>query len=137
MVIPQNHLCWEVHRPLAAPAVRRTRIRKRIAEKCARIWSSLCRPFDIAKQNPERSSNELGLFKPGKLGKSFQYLAVRLRQSDRGFLQVVWMRHNKVAKQYKCQIVWRVYGACRKLGRISAMVTRKHGGQPTEEHTRR
>jgi len=45
--------------------------RTRIAENSARIWSSLNGPFDIAKQNPQRSSYELRLFKPGKLGKSF------------------------------------------------------------------
>ena len=38
------------------------------------MWSSLNGPFNIAKQNPQRSANELRLFKPRKLGKSFQYL---------------------------------------------------------------
>jgi hypothetical protein len=82
------------------------------------MWSSLNGPFNIAKQNPQRSANELRLFKPRKLGKSFQYLAVGVGQSDCGLLQAVWMPHDKMVKQYKCQIVWRQYGACRKLGQI-------------------
>jgi hypothetical protein len=59
------------------------------------MWSSLNGPFDIAKQDPQRSSNELRLFKSGKLGKSFQYLAVGVGQSDCGLLQAVWMPHDK------------------------------------------
>jgi len=59
------------------------------------MWSSLNGPFNIAKQNPQRSANELRLFKPRKLGKSFQYLAVGVGQSDCGLLQAVWMPHDK------------------------------------------
>jgi len=76
------------------------------------MWSSLNGPFDIAKQNPQRSSYELRLFKPGKLGKSFQYLAVGIGQSDCGLLQAVWMPHDKSGEAIQMPncvaSVWRV-----------------------------
>ena len=76
--------------PARFPNIRRRigGLRRAISYCSAHIWSFLNGQFDVPKQNPQRSSNELRLFEPGKLGKSFQYLTVGLRQPDRGLLQV-------------------------------------------------
>jgi len=52
MLIPQNHYLLNARWRLGDIAERPETTRTRIAEKSARIWSSLNGPFDIAKQNP-------------------------------------------------------------------------------------
>jgi len=59
-----------------------------LAEKAALMWSFVSGQFDTTEQNAQRSSNDLRLFQPGKFRKSLQYLAIRLRQPDRGLLQL-------------------------------------------------
>ena len=58
------------------------------------ISSFLNGPFDTPKQDPQRGSHDLRLFKPGKVGKSLQDLAVSLSQPDCGLLQLRWIAHD-------------------------------------------
>jgi len=53
--------------------------------------------FDTPKQGAQRGSDDLRLFKPGKLGKSLQNLPVGLSQPDRGLLQIRQMPHDNRA----------------------------------------
>jgi len=93
---------------------------RRYAEKGTRIWSFLNGPFDTTKQNSQRSSNELRLFEPGKLRKSFQYLAVGLGQPDRGLFRIGWMPHDndgKAIRMPNCVAsVWRLAEIGTNLG---------------------
>lgn len=85
----------------------------------ARMWSFVNWQFDTTKQNPQRSSNDLRLFEPGKLPKSFQYLAVGLRKPDGGLLQIGRTLHDKDTEAIEipnCMAsVWRIAQIATKL----------------------
>ena len=52
------------------------------------IWSFVDGLFDTPKQGPQRGADDLRLFKPGKVNKSLQDLAVGRSQPDRCLFQV-------------------------------------------------
>ena len=104
------------------------------AEKSVSISSFLNGPFDTPKQNPKRGSNDLRPFKPGKLGKSFQYLAVGLCQPDRSLLQVGSIPHSNsgdAIRMPNCVArVWRDGESGTKLGYGMSKVRSKHHPRP-------
>jgi hypothetical protein len=57
-------------------------------EKSVRISSLLSGSLDTPKQGAQRGSDHLRLFKPSKLDKSLQNIAVGLSQPDRGLFQL-------------------------------------------------
>lgn len=53
------------------------------------------RPLDTPKQGPQRGSDNLRLFKPRKVGKLLQDLAIGRSEPDRGLAQLRWrMQHD-------------------------------------------
>ncbi len=89
-------------------------------KKSVRISSLLNGLFDTPKQGAQSCSDELRLFKPRKISKSLQNLAVSLSQPDRGLRQIRQMPHDNraVARQIPNCVayVWRRQNQAWNLG---------------------